>query len=114
MVKINITLKFLGTGYNDYYQASVKIYDYNNCIVYDGISYNSIVNVCLDKGCVYKVYAVLFGYYLIASIYVGNEDVFIFNFNPFIEYRTVTFLLTDYNYYNLPIMEGEILLGKDN
>ena len=112
MVDINVTLKFLGVGYKDKYQANIKIYDSNNCLVFDGVSYNGKVCVNLCPNCSYKVIAFFLGKYVSLSIYVGKQDYFIINLCSCYE-RTVTFWLLDY-YYNLPIMKGEIILGKDN
>lgn len=109
MVYINVILKFLGTGCNYCHQAKVKIYDDNN-IIYNCFSYNGKIKANLKKGNVYKVEASLHNYKLVTSIFVCNQDIFIFNLNQN-DIRTITFQLTDYNYNNLPIMKGEIMLG---
>lgn len=113
MVDINVCLKFLGTGFKNYFQARVKIFDSNNCLVYDGFSSDGIIRICLDRGCAYRVYAFLLNYYFVTTIYIVKQDLFTFNLSPLCN-RTITFLLTDYNYDNLPIMEGELILGKNN
>ena len=102
----NITLKFLGTGYGNCNQVDVKIYDKNNNLIYYGNSFNGIIKLCLKKNSVYLIKATSLNNVLITTFYVDNCEYFIFDLN----YRIITFQLTDYNYDNLPIMKGEILL----
>ena len=42
---MNIKIKFIGLGLNDKYQARVKVYDYNNCLIFDNNSYNGYIVV---------------------------------------------------------------------
>ena len=115
MVKIEITLRFLGTGINNYYQVNVRIYDSNNNLVYCGKSYNGVVNLYLKKNCVYLIKARLLNTELITTFIVLNNKEIIFNMcNKVSNNNPITFLLTDYNYRNLPIMKGVIILGKNN
>ena len=113
-MNIDVTLKFLATGYNSFYQAFVKVFDTSNNLVFEGYTYNGIIKLCLEKNNAYKVNASLFNSRLFSSFYVGRNNTFIFNLNPAIINRTITFLLTDSNYNNLPIMRGEMILGKNN
>ena len=113
MIKIKITFKILGTGFNNYYQADIKIYDDNN-LIYDGRTYNGKIMVYLNKNKVYSIYIRLFNTCLITSLYVLNQDLIIINLNQEVNNNLVTFLLTDYHYDNLPIMKGVMLIGKNN
>jgi len=110
---IKIKIKFIGVGYNDLYQANVKIYDSSNNIVYDGKTYNGILTLYLKKSKVYIVKATFKSQVICSPIYVLDDTTYIFSFikNTIPTNRTVTFLLTDY-YYNLPIEKGEILLWQ--
>lgn len=110
MIRINITLKFIGTGYKNCQQAHVKIYDCNKKLVYDGYSFNGIVKLYLDKDTAYQLCATICGARLITSFYVLCQKTFVFNLNPVTMNNSITFILTDYNYRNLPIMKGAILL----
>ena len=109
-MKIKIILKFLGTGYYDYYQAYVKIYDSQNNLLYQGSSFNGIIELCLKKGA-YRIMVILGNQKIITTFYVNNHKKIIFNLNQTINDNLITFQLTDYNYRNLPIMKGEMFFG---
>ena len=114
MRKIN--LRFVGTGYNNYYQAEVKIFDKCNKLVYRGYTYNGRVTVCLKDNCFYKIKATLNNQIINTKIFVNNcicNYEFIFYnccLNNNID-NEVTFLLTDYYYSNLPIERGNLILN---
>ena len=105
----NIKFKILGTGYNQYYQAKVKIYN-NNCLIKEGITYNGIIYFCLEKNKTYKVVITLYNSKSISTIYT-NKNIFVFSLCNCIKNRLLTFLLTDSNYMNLPIEKGELIFG---
>ena len=108
-----ILLKFNSLGLENYFQAYVKIYDKNNNLIYEGKTYNGELSVCLKKCQAYSLSANLYGLSLLSSFYVNNNDVYLFSFNSFNnETNTITFLLTDSNYSNLPIERGELLLWQ--
>ena len=111
MIKINITFKFIGAGYNNYHQASIKLYDDLNNLVYKGNSYNGELTLCLKRNSIYLIYARLNNIIIKTPILILNQNIFVFNFNQLVNNKSITFLLTDYNYNNLPIMKGEIILG---
>lgn len=46
---MNITLNFLGLGYNNINQADVLIYDEFNNLVYNKKTYNNKLNICLKR-----------------------------------------------------------------
>ena len=103
-----ITIRVLGTGINDFYQAKVQIY-YNDSLINEGTTYNGIITFCLDKNKVYKIVTILNNNKKVTNIY-NNTDYYVIN-NCIVRNnsneRIITFLLTDYN-YNLPIMKGEL------
>lgn len=107
---MNIKIKFIGLGLNDKYQARVKVYDYNNCLIFDNNSYNGyiVVNVMPNK--LYKVVATFYNDIIITNIY-SNKSIYYLVFNHAKYIPFVTLLLKDY-YYNLPIEEGELILWQ--
>ena len=108
------TLRFLGTGYNNYYQAKVIIYDHNKCLIYDGYTYNGIININIKSGCYYLEAKTNFGliYKKIYIIDYISEYTFIFNNILINNNSIINFLLTDQYYANLPIMKGDIYLWQ--
>ena len=114
MIKINITLKFIGAGYQNYHQVYLKIFDNLNNLVYKNYTYSGKITLLLRKNNVYKIYAKLNNQLIITPIYILDQNTFVFNFNQLINKRFITFLLTDYNYDNLPIMKGEIFFDKNS
>ena len=111
-----IKIKFLGLGYNEFYQANVEIYDDNACLVYEGLTYNSIIEICLKKNKIYRLKAISSNEKINVYFYVSSVDTYIFAFNRsklnMIKDRIITFLLTDYHYDNLPIGKGELYLWQ--
>ena len=110
-----VKLKFNGLGYKDMCQADVVIYDDCNNVVFEGKTYNGYINVCLKKNEVYKVNAYFLGQRIIAAFYVLNDSNYSFSFNSCLNRnngRTITFLLTDLFYDNMPIEEGNLLLWQ--
>ena len=107
---MKVMIKFMGTGYNDKYQAKVKIYDRKR-VVFDGYSYNGIVKVCLKKNKVYRVEAMLFNQIIRTSIYIKDNKYVLWFRNAYISYRAITLSLRDY-FYNLPIEKGVIMLWQ--
>lgn len=113
----NVTIKFLGTGYNSYYQAYVCIYDETGNLVFEGETYNGVLclDLCLNQ--VYTIKATCLNDRLTGVIYVNcytNKYVLAFN-RCSIENTTAeqsSFILTDYYYDNLPIERGQINLWK--
>ena len=110
----SITIKFLGTGLLDNYQAFVKIYDNDN-IYYCGKTFNGEIKIKLQENKAYKILAIFRNGVINTSFYVTCQNTYIFYFNNIIQIpqRKVTFLLKDFN-YEIPIMKGEIILGKNN
>ena len=113
MKKLNI--RFIGTGYNNYYQANVKIFDMNNKLVYKGCTFNGRIDVCLKENCCYKLNAALNNQIINAVLIVGKECNYEYIFyncclNEKSNTEEITFLLTDYYYNNLPIERGNLLI----
>ena len=108
-----VKLKFIGLGYNNLYQANIKIYK-GNTLVYKGKTYNSELTVCLKEHTLYKLIATSIDEVINTNFYVYNDEyIFVFNRGRYqTNNRTITFLLTDYYYNNLPIERGEIILWQ--
>ena len=111
-----ILIKFLGLGIDDKYQACVRIYDICNNLICENKTYNGKLELCLEENKLYKLQAIFMGMEINKSFYVTNSNnVFSFTFNKLIITclsRTVTFLLTDANYTNLPIEKGKMILWQ--
>lgn len=101
---MKIKLIFLGLGYNDINQADVKIYKCNN-LIYEGLTYNNELKLCLEKDNVYTIKAISNNRIIYTSFYI-NSDTYIFNFNN----NSVTFILKDD--YGYPIERGELILWQ--
>ena len=116
---IKIKLKFIGTGYNNDYQACVKIYDFNT-LLYQKQTYNGKLTINLKENKLYKIVASSCDETINTSIYITkNSQIFIFKFNRGVlqnnyptNIRTITFLLNDANYDNLPVEKGEMFLWQ--
>ena len=111
---MNITLNFLGLGYNNINQADVLIYDDCNNLVYNKKTYNNKLNICLKNNKIYRVVAISLNDRITTTIYI-NCNNYCFRFNRSIINEnpdSITFLLTDYYYDNLPIERGEIILWQ--
>lgn len=110
----NIKIKIIGTGLNDVYQAEVKIYDCSK-VLFLGKTYNGEIDLCLEKNKPYNICSILNNEIINNTFYVTNQNIYLFYFNHsvYIPNHTVTFLLRDLK-YNIPIMKGEIILGKNN
>ena len=108
----DITLIFIGTGYKDKYQAYIEIYDINNNLIYKDYTYNGYITICLKTNTYYKIKAILDNDVLNGVIYTNQiKYKFIFN-RSYIPINITTFILTDYNYKNLPIEKGELILWQ--
>lgn len=113
MKKIN--LKFIGLGINNNYQANIKVYD-GNCLIFNRKTFNGKIDLFLECNKRYKVVAEFLCQKNVNFIFVNDyidNYTFIFNSSMIIQNNnTVTFTLTDFNYENLPIMKGEIILWQ--
>ena len=110
-----ITLEFIGTGINNEFQAYIHIFDINGNLLYHKKTYNGKIILSLkgDEG--YHLIAKSYNDKINTFFYVDKKHkkyTFIFNrsiYNPS-QLRSITFLLKDANYKNLPIEKGEIFL----
>lgn len=111
-----IILKFIGTGIGDKYQACVNIYDTYGNLILKKKTYNGILDINLKENIVYKLVATSCTDTIKTSFYVNKcskEYIFIFSRSILSSgLRTITFLLEDANYNNLPIEKGEIILWQ--
>lgn len=112
-----VILKFVGTGFKNNLQAKVFIYDKNKNIVFEGKTYNGYLILCLNNNSVYKLVALSYGQIIRNVFYVNNNyEKYVFYFKRSLRSeastRTITFLLKDANYNNLPVEKGEIILWQ--
>ena len=110
---MKITLRFIGLGYRDSYQARVKIYNKNHELLIDDITYNGTITF---KGCNKEIYIIKVNYFngfVNIPLYINNQYTyeFILFKNQTEKTRLITFLLTDANYLGLYIKKGEIIYG---
>ena len=71
--------------------------------------------VSLERNKVYRLFAISYNNTINAAFYVSenkNKYVFIFQRSIYNNFRTITFLLKDANYSNLPIGEGELVIWQ--
>ncbi len=107
MKKINI--HFNGLGYQDIFQATIKVYKDNKCIMI-GKTYDGSIALELEENNLYYIKAISNNEIIKKNIYLSNKDLFLcFSFERAINNK-ITFYLTDSNYKNLKIMKGEIIL----
>lgn len=105
------TLKFIGAGYNNSYQAKIKIY-FHNKKIFEGITYNGKIKVNLKEKQIYEIEATMLNEKITTYLYVTKRCIYTFIFthaiyNP----TTITISLVDL-YYDLPIEKGEIILWQ--
>ena len=106
------TLKFIGTGYNNKYQAKIKIF-FKNKKIFEGITYNGEIQVELKENNIYKIEARIFNETIKTYLYVSKKCKYVFLFTHSLITNTVTISLVDF-YYNLPIEKGEMTFVKSN
>ena len=114
-----VVLRFIGTGVGNKCQAYTRVYDKCGKIIFEGKTYDGYLTLYLEKNAVYRLFALSYGDAVINVFYVNNSDEkYIFYFrrslrkydNPYP--KPITFLLSDVNYYNLPIEKGEMVLWQ--
>ena len=106
-----IKIKILGLGYKRHNQAYIRIYDKRGCLVYQGRTHNNVICPCLKNGCYTIVIITCMGKTKRCLLITPNMDTYYITlrnilYNPNNSARNLTFLLTDYNYSNLPIGKG--------
>ena len=118
MIKVidlkNIQLRIIGTGYNNYYQAIVNIYDKNNHLICSKMTYNGVLNVCLKTSTCYFLIIKWGCSTLKKVIYIGAKPLrytIVLN-HAIIKQNHITFVLTDQFYDNLPIKKGKVILWQ--
>ena len=114
----DVTLKFIGTGYNGINEAQVKIYS-DNEMIWKGNTYNGRVNCKLKNRCFYRLIAQTKYAKINKYFYINDNNTYIFSFYYCIQNnspvsRLITFRLTDYYYDNLPISKGELNFGENS
>lgn len=114
-----INLIFPGLGYSNINQALIYIYDNDGNLLHETNTYNGRISICLKEKRIYKIKAVSQYERLNNVIYINNNENYILPFSS--SYvcsnvnndNTITFLLTDLNYANLPIEKGTIILWQE-
>ena len=101
---------FKGLGINNKNQANILLYDEFNNLIYDGQTYNGILNICLKKG-LYKLIANTCNERIEKYIYINNNKYVFYFKRSIINNNSITLILTDY-YYNLPIEKGELIIWQ--
>lgn len=112
---MKIKIKIFGLGYNDYYQASILIYDINNNLIMSKKTYNGVIEVKLKRNNLYKLVIQAPNEIKEKNIYIGKNNCYCFFLKSNlinINNQTITFQLTDYFYDNLKIERGEIILWQ--
>ena len=116
---MKIKFKFFGLGYDDKYQARVFIYDSLNNLIFDGQTYNGNLCVNLIYGRVYRIVAFSLNDRIDTYFYIDGNREYCLGFSYALvsntvvpEIDTITFLLTDYYYSNLPIERGDLILWQ--
>ena len=111
-----IILNFIGTGINNEYQACINIYDTCGNLIYQGKTYNGKLIIYLEEENIYKLVATSCCEQIKTYFYVdGYQKKYTFIFGRSIftpQIKTITFLLRDANYNNLPIEKGEMFLWQ--
>lgn len=112
-----VVLQFIGTGIKNEFQAYVKIYDTCGNLLYQKNTYNGELIVNLEENKAYNLVAISYDEKIEVFFYITkNKRKYTFVFARSIyersAIRTITFLLTDANYNNLPIEKGEIILWQ--
>ena len=114
MKKINLI--FPGLGYRNINQALVYVYDKNNNLILNEETYNGKVDICLNKNEFYMIKAISKNEKIKTIVYINENDKYCIPFaSSYIcnnNLNTITLLLTDYNYDNLPIEKGMIYLWQ--
>ena len=114
MKKINLI--FPGLGYRNINQALVYIYDKNNNLILKDKTYNGRLEICLIKNNIYRIKVVSKCEKINKIIYINDNDTYLIPFSSSYIFNrkenTITLILTDYNYNNLPIEKGLINLWQ--
>ena len=108
---MNIEIIFLGLGIDNCYQASVLVYDENNNLIYKKRTYDGKLCLLLKNKHVYRIVASSIDEVIDTPLYIDNKCKYVLSFSRnFIDINSVTLILTDYYYNNLPIEKGELIL----
>ena len=112
-----VTIRFIGLGLKNNCQAHVIIYNNNSNIIYEGQTYNGIITISLKNNRAYKLVATTNNDIIYTIFYVTfNKYEYKFIFNRSIysnQSNVITFKLVDYNYSNLPIEKGGLILWQN-
>ena len=111
-----IVLNFIGTGVHNKCQACVNIYDTCGNLLCSNKTYNGKLTLYLKEDRVYRLIATSCNDVIDLNLYIDKyKSMYTFIFSRAIftnSLRTITFLLTDANYNDLPIEEGKMILWQ--
>ena len=112
-----IKLIFIGSSLYNYKKENIKIYDLDNNLILNTNLYNGEIRFLAQEKTFYKIKANIMNEEINKVFYVNNDDTYSFILNRIIidkkiNNKSITFLLTDKLYANLPIMNGEIILWQ--
>ena len=110
-----ITFLFNGLSYDNINQAKVLIFDLNNNLICNDLTFNACLKVCLEQKNFYKIVAES-KYETICNVVYINQGVIYLKFSNCLvannsNLNSITFWLTDYNYPYLPIEKGTMIFG---
>ena len=108
-----IELLFPGLGYKDVNQSLIYVYDKNKKMLFKDKTYNGKIIICLEENNLYIIKANNKYEEIISVLYVKNNEKYIIPFkSSYVCNNSITLLLTDYNYANLPIEKGMITIWQ--
>lgn len=105
-------IKKISLIFEEAYPLYIKIYNPDNKLIYDNIVNNGKLLLYLNECLAYRIIVISPVVILKTSFYVNHCNKYYFKMNNNSLERTITFLLTDANYNNLPIERGVMYLWQ--
>ena len=107
-----VKIKFIDAGINDKFQYYVTVYDNNGNIYFDDYTFNGLICFNVKVNTYLNVLVSSFRGMMKKGIVICNNDTYILFYDSSIikNKKLITFILTDANYFDLPIEEGELYL----
>ena len=108
-----IVIKFMGMSPCKKCQAKVTICDLKGCVLANGYTNNGAFCFYGKLKNFYKVWFNINGIRNCKTIYINGDTCYPIYYQSIIaSQRTITFLLTDQSYANLPIDKGELIVWQ--
>lgn len=110
MASGNMKIKIINSSSLNNFIYTLKLYDINNNLVHESNTINNESLININKG-IYKVYIFYGSNYLGKMVikYKKDNEIFVFKISKSY-YHQVIFRLLDYNYDDLKIEKGNIIL----